>query len=228
VVKDLIERVLSYIPTYLQTFASVLTRPKTFAATQRGDEANRFRDGLVFLGISIVVQILLAWNRLPAEREAYEAAGTQALIVAVSMALGMAQLLVAWRLVGGRAPAINFAIIYCYFVGVWNVTLSVLLVLGLGAFKFLDQPIYDAYIASLHAHAPEPPGLEASAGFRSLVLVFVAGVLLVSVWMFLAWGAWRELNGLSRWRSFVAAIIVLVTAIPTVAITLFLAFGLQP
>jgi hypothetical protein len=46
--------------------------------------------------------------------------------------------------------------------------------------------------------------------------------------MFLAWGAWRELNGLSRWRSFVAAIIVLVTAIPTVAITLFLAFGLQP
>ncbi len=226
--KDLIEKVLSYVPTYLQTFASVLVRPKAFAATLRGDEANRFRDALIFLGISIVVQIMLAWNRLPAERQAYEAAGTQALLVAVSMALGMAQLLIAWRLVGGKAPAINFAIIYCYFVGVWMVTLSVFLVLGLGVFRFVDPPLYDAYIASFGTHAPAPPDIESSGGFRALAAVFVLGMLFVSVWMFLAWGAWRELNGLNRRRSFVAAIIVAVTAIPAVAITLFLAFGLQP
>jgi hypothetical protein len=227
-VKDLIEKVLSYIPTYLQTFAAVLVRPKVFAATQRGDEATKFRDGLVFLGISILVQILLAWNRLPPEREIYETAATQALVVAVSMALGMAQLLIAWRLVGGKAPAINFAIIYCYFVGVWMVSLSVSLVIGLGFFKFLDRPLYDAYIASLHAHTPEPLGLATSTGYRWLIFIFTAGCVLVGIWMVIAWGAWRELNGLGRWRSLIAALVVFVTGIANFAITLFLAYGLQP
>jgi hypothetical protein len=86
------------------------------------------------------------------------------------------------------------------------VVFTLFLLLSEGVFKVLAPDLYTQGIEAKLKKQPMPDLSGSSISLVSFYLL-VAGVLFLSVWVFIAWGAYRELSGLSEWRSFVAMLI---------------------
>jgi hypothetical protein len=87
-----------------------------------------------------------------------------------------------------------------------SVVFTVFQLLGEGVFKVLAPDLYGQVIQAKLNKQPTPDLLGSSVPLISSV-VLVAGFFALSVWGLVAWGAYRELNGLTKRRSFVALMI---------------------
>jgi hypothetical protein len=94
------------------------------------------------------------------------------------------------------------------------------MLLGEGAFKVMDPELYAKVIEAQLKHQPLPNLSENWVPVISFSFL-ILGVFFASVWLFFAWGAYRELNGLSKTRSFVAFVIMGVLNLPIFAIVDF-------
>ena len=84
----------------------------------------------------------------------------------------------------------------------------------------------------VNSHADAMKIIEILVNSDSLALqianhigLFGFGVLFI--WSIIAWGAYRELNGLSRWRSLAALVISGVLEIPSLAVLIVIAVSIS-
>ena len=194
-----VETILHHLLRYLADFGSLVTGPKRFIAQKNTRAEDTFGESLIFLGISLglglflTVSLNLFWGDFWLHTLLHIV--TDLLFVSLcAIALRLA-----WRLVGGKASVRSFFVTYAYFAGTMIVIFYVISLLGEGVFLVFAPDLHYPFFTEEIEVA-----FEQSSIFIVAVIIIGGGMLLLFLWSILAWGAYRVLNGLSKWRSLVA------------------------
>lgn len=220
--KDLIEKILKYLPQYLVNFGSLLSGPKKFIADRNTTAEDSFENSLLFLAISVVLVVIMTAPLLPPGKDLWTHVGSVAVTSLLTVALSGVALRFAWRIVGGKATLKSFFVTYAYFFGVIVVILTMFHLLSEGVFKVLKPDLYSAVIEAKFKKQPLPDMSGTSIPLVSFSILLI-GYIMASVWGLVAWGSYRALNGLSRTRSFVAILIMGVLSWIIGAVVFFMA-----
>ena len=231
--KDLFEQILKYLPHYLTEFGAVFSGPKSFIATKlSADASDAFGEALLFLGISLTLVLLMYTSLLPAGKDFWSFAIPYYVSYIIEIPLGAMVIRAAWWIVGGRAPARPFFIAYAYYVGVASVLIGAIDLVASGSFKTFDPQLYQEYSGSFEKPQSIEDWVQSHTDLlhryaQSYVTLTAAvieglGTLFIIIWGLIGWGAYRQLNGLSKLRSLVALIISWVLFVPVVLISRFI------
>jgi hypothetical protein len=232
--KDLFEQILKYLPLYLTEFGAAFSGPKSFIATKLSTDAgDAFGEALLFLGISLTLVLLMYTPLLPAGKDFWSFAIPYYVSYIIEIPLAAMAIRAAWWIVGGRAPARPFFITYAYYVGVASVLIGAIDLVASGSFKTLDPQLYREYSDAVQKAAQSMEDWVQSRAdlvhrFADSYVTLTAavieglGTLIVTIWGLIGWGAYRQLNGLSKLRSLVALIISWFLFIPVVLISRFI------
>ena len=218
--QELLEKILAYLPQYLSDFGSLVSGPKRFIAQENPDAEDSFTKSLIFVGVTLALITVMTTPLRPPEKDLWNFLGATAALSLLAVSLIAADLRVAWRLVGGKATVRSFFITYAYFFGMMSVLFVFFVLLSNGVFKVFAPDLYARVIEAKLKKQPTPNPSGSSVPMVSF-LILVVGNLLMFVWWLAAWGAFRELNGLSKWRSFAAMMIAGLLAWPIVAVLFF-------
>ena len=231
--KDLFEQILKYLPHYLTEFGAVFSGPKSFIATKLSTDAgDAFGEALLFLGISLTLVLLMYTPLLPAGKDFWSFAIPYYVSYIIEIPLAAMVIRTAWWIVGGRAPARPFFITYAYYVGVASVLIGAIDLVASGSFKTLDPQLYREYSDAVQkaaqsmedwvqSHADLVHRFADSYVTLTAAVIEGLGTLIITIWGLIGWGAYRQLNGLSKLRSLVALIISWVLFVPVVLISRF-------
>ena len=226
--KDWIGVAMMYIPQYIKDFGSLLSGPKRFMAQQNTIEEATFTRSLAFLGFSLALVVILQAPLLPTGTDLWIHAAGTGLIALLAVSLSAITLRFAWRLVGGKANVRSFFVTCGYFFGVTFSLVAFFQLLYAGVFKTFAPDLYTQI-----READFADSIQLTMNSDSLVpllsaYILVVGFALVSIWDFVAWGAYRALNDLSKWRSFVALLIMGALEWPLISILLFVSVAINP
>ncbi len=211
--KDLIEKILKYLPQYFLDLGSVFLGPKRFIAAKNVDTDEAFGDACLFFGISMTLLFVLQAPRKPANEEFWSYAGAEFGSILIGLILAGGAMCVAWWVVGGRASGRSIFVTYMYVCATATGAGTLMGALSDGILKTGNRPLYDQIIASQKTGATLP-GIGESFAAKTTMLVFVSGYVLGVIWFLIAWGAFRQVNGIGRLRSFLALTIWGILAIP--------------
>lgn len=225
--KDLLDKILKYLPEYLTEFGEAFSGPKTFIGQRNvaGDEA--FSNALLFLGLSVALVIVMSSPLRPAGKEFWVYVGSTAILTLVTVALFGTAVRIGWWLVGGRANAQSFFVTYSYFFGVVIVVMAGFQLVGIGAIKLFD-PILFGKIVEARAKGQSITGLTESEQTTLIVFlsIFGFGFIFSSIWAFIGWGAYRQLNGLGKGRSLAAMFVTGLLQLPLLMVIFLISSAL--
>ena len=232
--KDLLLFVLNQIPKYFSNFISVLVRPKRFVRGRHDTSEQTLAEAMIFFGVSFVITMILAWPLMPDHVESARFLAPRALINLILVAAGAALTLVSWSFVGGQARFESYFVINCYYMGVLIICMMLVFLCALGIVKIFDPALYPLLAqTSIHIQFQneklneliyDPGNQMRSAVFIIYNLILLAGLIAQSLWYILGWGAFREINGLSKWQSFIAGMIFILLTLITLPIGVFIQF----
>ena len=234
--KQLVPKVLGYIPKYLLSFASLIAGPKRFIAKKHAGTEDAFEDSLAFLGMSLALTTIFqlpllflgdSFSRVLQYVLCFSAVS----LLGVSLFSGALHL--AWRLVGGKFPFRSSFITHAYFFGVLSAVSAVFHIFSVGVFKILDPSLHkDLITESRHMIKHSTYFVETdpdfllqlmdSLGLKASQFILLAGSVIIFIWVLVAWGAYRQLSGLGGWHSFFAFLINAIFAIPILVIIIVL------
>lgn len=223
-VKELLERVVGVFPVYFDGLLSLLSGPKTYVAERlKVDGPSALKNALLFLGITHLLQWTL---KIPLERgDPLLGLSSDTVFVLILILSYGAALLMAWRLVGARIELRTFFTVHFYFSAIFLVLMAILFLCMTGVLRMLDPALYARILEATHngsALTFMTQNIEQLIGNRAYRASMVAQFLGMSgilLWMFAGWGAYRELGGVSRTRSFLAAILFAVFCVPVLVVT---------
>ncbi len=218
--KDLIDQILKSLPLYLTNFGLIFAGPKSFIASKNLSSDDAFGDALLFLGVSVGMSIVMSAPLVPREIDFWLHVSSVAVQMMVIVVLAAMVVRLAWWIVGGRASTRPFFIIYAFYFGVGLVIIAGVQLLSLGFFKTFEPALYGQFLAAIQGRGPMP---DMSGDLIPVIAlgIYLTGVLTLSIWFFISWGAYRALNGLSRLRSFFAMMIAGVLSWPAMAVSVF-------
>ena len=220
--KELIKKILVYLPQYFTNFGLLFVGPKRFIGQKNTVEEDTFKESILFLGTSLVLVVIMTAPLLPPGKDLWSHVGATAVVFLLAVTLYALALRLAWRIVGGKATVRSFFVTYSYFFGVLIVTYTLFILLSEGVFKVFEPELY-AKVIEAKLNKQTIPDVSGSTIPLVSFGILVAGIIFISVWGFLAWGSYRVLNGLSKWRSFFAFMIMGVLGWPISAIVFFVA-----
>jgi hypothetical protein len=213
---------LGLVPQYLSTLGSLLIRPKRFIAEKNPTTDATFVDSLLFLGVSLVLSVLVAVPLRSPDTELWKrlaAISTDTLIV---VSLGAIAMRLGWLVVGGKASTRSIFTVTGYFFGVVLVIMSIANVIDLSIIKVLDLELFELIMKRSHQsmqsmlQSPLPPD-------KIFMFIPMYGIFaLLMVWSFVTWGAYREINRVGKFRSFIALVLGFILALPIDALSFFL------
>jgi hypothetical protein len=229
--KELFEKLVRLIPAYFDALLPLITGPKAFIRERLGGDGTPLQDALLFLAISFAIGWIL---KIPLSRGGpplLELGTDAAFELSLVMAYGAA-LILAWRTVGGRANVRKFLTIHFYYSGILSFIMSGLFLGTMGTLRAADPVLYRqiyeaAYGGNFAVFLIEnSERLIASRGFRWSLWVQLAGYGAAMAWILAGWGAYRELNGISRIRSGLAGLMFCLFCVPVAALTFVIANAL--
>lgn len=218
--KDIVEKILGYLPKYLPEFIKVFSGPKSAISERNQGKPDDLKQALIFFGISFFLIFPFQRALIPNQQELW-AHIAQSMTIAFFVGLASAALMrLAWRTVGGRAPLEKFIVVYCYFSGVILVISMFSTLIPLGALKTFYPDTFTSVKALLFSADKSPID---SGGFEELVLLpgfqlynilYIILSCISAIWYVVAWGVYRELTGLTKARSVLAFILSLIFISP--------------
>ena len=211
---EFFREVLAYGPRYFVEFGTVFSGPKRFMSNRSTLSEQTYREALLFLCISLGVEVfaLSAVNvspGMPWWRSAIE------LIVSTFLLVGLnaVALRVAWTIVGGKAPLRSFFVLYSYFAGVLGIIGLVFSLVAVGILKGWGSEMLEM-MRTRHSIS----GWSDYWVSWSALWVVAVGYVFGMGWQIAAWGAYREVNMLSRHRSFWAYVLFSILSLATLAV----------
>jgi hypothetical protein len=229
--KDLIERLLKFIPDYLMEFIQAFSGPKKFIAKTNFTDDKSYEQALLFLGISLVLGLFLMNFIRVGDEDYWEYLGRSAIITIILIGLGTGIIFFSWKCVGGSANFKKYFITHCYFNSVILMIITLFMLIYSGILKTLTPELYK--FMSTNQPLPFSDGISeaymfffqkqkeagADIDFMGMVLLISSGCLLIGhiiacIWFYIAWGAFRELNQSTKFRSFLAALFAGILSIP--------------
>ena len=219
--KEIFERLVGLIPTYFEALFPLLTGPKRFIAERLSSDESATQKALIFLAISFAIGWIL---KIPLSRgDPLLELGTDSVFALMNVLAYGTALYLAWRIAGGRAGLQKFLTIHFYYAGVLLLLATGLYLGFAGTVRAFDPALFKelhdaAYAGNLAAFLIEnKERLLASSAYRASLLVQFAGFGAMLAWIFAGWGAYRELNRLSRLRSMGAGLLFFVFCFPVTA-----------
>lgn len=224
--KELLEKLLGFIPAYLRELALLLGGPKRFMSARNTGSDTDLNSSLMFMGITICLVFILQAPLLDKDIDIWIRLGS-GLIQTLSAVLIFAFVLrLAWQLVGGRAKFERFFIAYAYYFSAVLLLLVLVSLCADGIIKSLDPSLYEILRSGDQQAIGQSNPLTSSAYLWSLS-VLALGLVLTSIWSFIGWGAYREINGLSKARSAGAFLIAGIINWPAIALVFFIGHALR-
>jgi len=218
--KDIIEKILAYLPHYFVELGQVCAGPKRFIAGRDVNSEEIFAASLVFLAISMVLGILIQTPFNPPNKDLWIGFGWTAVETMFDVTSGALAVYFGWWIVGGRARPRGFFTSYSYFSGASYVIFPVFSLVALSIVKVLEperfEKISQRRPGSEQFKMMVDPVFSASVIGEPSTTLYVAyaivwaAILLWLVWFIVAWGAFRTLSGRSKIRSFFAFLLAFV------------------
>jgi len=235
--KDIIEKILAYLPQYFAELGEVCTTPKRFIAERDVNSDETFAASLLFLAISLVLQTLI-WAPLNSSgKDLWTELGAVAVFTMMDVTLGAIAIYVAWWIVGGRARAKGFFTSFFYFSGAPMVIGAAFGLFQVSILKVFDPERFEKAVVRRPGSEQikmmlDPQYATRIFGEPNATSWVVTGLewaftLLFFGWIILAWGAFRKLSGLGKIRSFFAFLFAIIFSLVGIYAVLFVqaAFG---
>lgn len=218
--KDILDRILSYFPSYIGDIALLAIGPKRFMEQQRSIEDRSLEKPLTFLGISLALCFVLQAS-LPPRREFWADAGPHGLLYLIGTIALAAVVRLSWRVVGGRATFQQVLRITCYYCSVVLLGVVITNLCYLGILRLFEPRLYELLFATAERVdwrtfvAADP---LSSVSFVVAMLIQSVGYAALFIWVIVGWGAYRELNGLSKRKSCTAFFLAAALSLPLLAV----------
>ena len=206
--KELIEQIITYIPTYLLTLGKLVARPKTFLAQTQPDTDVGFRSGLQFLSVSIVLFSIAVTPVVPKASDIWTRVATVAVLLLLGNASMACALRLAWRIVGGRSHVSVFLYSFAYTASV-GMLFAITALISAGAAKSFDQTQYEVISQAASTHAPIQDEATISGAAVAMAVGYLCGQIASTAWVVATWGAFRALNATTRNQSVGAFVLTL-------------------
>src|SRR5215470_3178417 len=217
--KDLLEKILSYLPGYILDLARILSGPKKFVAERnKGDEGDLVK-AFTFLGVSLSIFFILQGGFIAAQKFLTNAI-MDGILYLLFIAIFSAIIQLCWKIVGGKAEYQRFLITSSYYVGVLSIGFALGSLFFIGILRMFFPDAYTWFVKFIaapslrDAYNPDP---SVSIGILLAFMAFLAVIFLTFVWALIGWGAYRELNQLSRFRSCAALFLTVLFSMPVAA-----------
>ncbi len=226
---EAVQWLLKAIPTYVLTFGQVFVAPKTEIVAKCRGEESAVPDALVFLGVSQLVLYPLVQGSTGPHSAFWDTALRAVSVGIIGGLATLAVLALAWRIIGARLKFSELIVAYCYMLGVFSVISSVLSLAVIRMFAEFYPKTYRAWIDFLaqaksltfsEAFSPSPEAVESirklqeMPGYFLFLMIVVIAFWMALLWLFFAWGTFRQLASVSRLRSFIALAIFLLLWLP--------------
>ncbi len=225
---DLVKTIAKFLPTYLTSVIALLTRPKTYI--DRRNRTNEYlEDSLLFAGVSACISLLLTPRLFLPDGDIIESLGTR-LVVGLVMAFSAAAMIAAaCRLVGGKAPFMQFLVTYLYMSGMTAILSSALFFLAFGIAFAIDAEAVKQFVHLGRENTPFA-AMSKDEARKFIQVVRSPAVIMLSVsncfifaWFIACWGSFRKIARLSRTRSAIAFVLAFVVLAPILGFVFALA-----
>jgi hypothetical protein len=221
---DALEKIIGFVPTYVVNLLALVQGPKRFVAERLSKNESQLENALAFLTVSFLIGWILKAS-FSREENLFIELGSDAVFVFVQVLAYGAAICLAWRIVKGRADFRKFFVIHFYYTGVLSIILGCWFMTIMGTLRAGDPDFYrellDAtYRGNIATFLLEnAEKFQKSPVFLSFYLVWLVGLFIVLTWTFAVWGAYRELNHLSKFRSVLAAAFFILFWFPVTALS---------
>jgi hypothetical protein len=213
------------MPAYVSDLLRLAQGPKSFVAARVSEGTSPTTHGLLFLAMSFLLGWLIKTSFLRGDPLIELATGGTFVFLQV-LAYGAA-LCAAWRVVQGRAELQKIFTIHFYYSGVFLLIMACWFMALMGTLRAADPQFYADLLEATYGGSPVAFTLEGVERFLNspalvpVYLVLLAGISALCTWIFMGWGAYRQLNQLSRTRSALAAMLFVLFLLP-IEVLLFL------
>ena len=224
---DLVNDAVKLGPAYVSDLISLVQQPKQFVARRVSADPAPIKDALIFLAISFALSWIIKISFLRSEPW-LELLPDAAFVLLEVLAYGAAVSL-AWRAVKGRAELQKIFVVHFYYSGVFLMLMGVWFMVLMGIMRAADPGLYAdmweaVYDGSMLTFVQERVDqISESPVAVPMASAMLFGLMALIAWVFVGWGAYRELNHLSRARSATAATIFVALSVPISAMLFFIA-----
>lgn len=227
--KDLLEKILSYLPVYVPDLTRLVSGPKCFVAERNKGQEGDLVKAFMFLGISMAIFFALQAPLAVSGKEFVTDTGSHGLLYLLFVVAFSAIVRLSWRIVGGKADYRRFLVISSYYAGGVAIGLALATLCFVGILRVFYPDSYTLFISfvampSLREISSAEPSVL--SGIRVASAVFVVATFPTVVWGFIGWGAYRELTRLPRFHSCVAFLLTIVFSLPIIAIEMTIALAI--
>lgn len=229
--KDLLERVLKQLPSYLPDLFALLARPKASMLRWVEEATGDLTRPLVFVAMTVAIGFLIQIPQLGKEHDFMSLTAGITGFKLVSMVVIAAIIHGLFVAAGGRAGYPQTLSIYFYLACPLYLAMVLIDTASLGAVRALDPELAallrrrpDVLLVETQRardFAAAQPG--AALGYQlitSLALVVTIG------WFVACWGAFRQVHGVSRLRSAIVGSVAVVLCSGAVYAMTFVMFGM--
>lgn len=204
--KEMIEKAVLLIPRFLSEMLEVLVSPKPFLRQKQRIQANDIESACLFFGMTLLLAFAAQFSFIASWRENPVASLVSlTALTFLFVLLSLAVLRFSWFVVGGKATLRQLFVFYAYVTGPITVILVAFSIVSFLLLRLLDP----AGFTNIVRNGFKTTWVPTSVGDKAFVAVALFGVMAALVWSVLAWGAFRELNSVSRRRSPIAFFIFL-------------------
>jgi hypothetical protein len=217
-----LEKHLGFIPAYFDDLLSLVSGPKRFIAERLSRDEPAIQKALIFL----VVSIFISWGlQTPwiQSNPLLELITDIVFVLIYVMAYGGA-LYLAWYIAGGRSERQKFLTIHFYYSGVLKLMMTSVYLGTMGTLRAADPALFKAICNAAHGGSivqflsANSSQLLENPGFLLCLGVLYVGCGAMLTWIFAGWGAYRELNQLSKRRSIMAGLLFFAFCFPVTVV----------
>ena len=198
--KELLGKLFAALPAYTRQAVSLLSGPKAFIARQDLDSPEALQEAFTFLAISFALAYIAEIPFLPETQNKELMFGVLAIQSALAFLLIAGLAVFSWKAVGAKAVWTRFVATSCYFCGISTLLFLAVYLLASGMFASIDPTGYKQMLSG----AADPADYAGSGGAKAFLAIVSVGFLFVYFWIYLVWGAYRELTQVSKFRSGIA------------------------
>jgi len=227
--KDLLEKILSYLPVYIPDLVRIVSGPKRFVAERnKGSEGDLIK-AFTFLGISMSIFFILQAPLAATGRDFFTDTASHGIQYLFFIVAFSAVLRLSWNIVGGKANYQRYLLTSCYYAGATSIGLAIAGLCFIGVLRVFYRESYALFVKAVTTVDPLGVSRAEPKVLRGIVVAFIV-FLIVSVptlvWGIIGWGAYREFDQLSRPRSGLALFLTILFSLPLVVAEFVIAFGL--
>ena len=223
--KDILERILAYLPGYFLDVGRLFASPKEFIGSKDLESDSEFVSSVLFSAVTTVILFTLnipistetgdLWTRLAVK---CANASISAILLGVCVLGGFAA-------VGRKGQAKPIFIITIYYSTMMNIITATFQLLSIGFWKTYAPELFEKYqkldkvyqgnlsrlLIDWWPEIRNQPDVYVVVVSIALIII---GALAAFIWLFVGWGSFRKLSGLPRWKSCIAFVIVVVLVVP--------------